>query len=1095
MRKLGLLLLTVCLTAASAFAQQPAAGLQNVAGKVVNAGGDPMVGVSVSIQGTTRGATTDANGLFVIPRVALPARVDISSLGYEPQRITVETSRTLSITMYEAALETETVVVTGMQDIRERDMTGAYNTFKADSLVNNGLMTLEQMLQGQAAGVVVSSASGLVGTRQQVRVRGTSTLLGNQDVLWVVDGIVQTDPLPFKASDLNNFVSEPGSMDMMRNFVGSAISWLNPSDIDQITILKDAASTVLYGVKAANGVIVITTKTGEAGRMSVNYRGGVTVAGGLTYEKMNLMNSQQRIDVSREIYNRRLIGGSSNNKVGYEGLLSQFQSKEIGYDQFNSGVKYLEQVNTDWFDALFRNPISHTHSLSLSGGEEKVQYYVSLNGSQNKGTAKGNEQNSYGASTRLTAKLAKNVTLSMGLSGSIAKTKGFYQVNPYQYASTTSRAIPLYNDDGSLFYYQNPQFNYNVLNELDNTGNDNELRSMNLNANLRWDVVEGLSYESTFGLNSSNSVAQTWASEKSYYVTDTYRGYEYGQYGSSSPEYQASPLPHGGELNTSEARATSLTWRNQLAWNRVFNEKHRLGVMAGTEMRTERRNGKSDTFFGYMPDMGLGFAQPPLLVNSTVPNRDIYDRTRANIVAARNNYLSFYGNATYSFDERYVATASIRNDASNRFGQDRRNRFLPVWTFGARWNIHNESWMQNQNIISEMNLHGSYGWQGNVAEGYGPELLLSIPNPAINSYTGEPVLYISNMPYADLRWEKTGTLNIGTDIGLFNNRFMLTAEYYRKNTKDMIVLEPLAWEYGVAYVPMNGGTMLNYGWELSLGGSLIRNKDFVWTMSLNTAKNYNEVTSEIDRSADWEAAVSGRLYAEGYAANSLWAFDFAGINQQTGAPMFNIPTKEENPAAVNDVTQYMKYMGSIDPDFSGGLSTSFRYKTFTLAANFNLSLGGKRFLYNMFKDVTTLPSPYSNLPAEFADRWTPQNTDSTIPGLMVYELPWWGEGGTTYAAPRVGMPDGTTDYTYSIYNYSTERVADASFFRCNNISLSYNFTKPVLDRLKMKNLSLTASVTNPFIIVSKDFKGLDPEVATGGQPITKVWAMSVNIGF
>lgn len=340
------------------------------------------------------------------------------------------------------------VVVTGYQAVKKKAMAGSYSKVDADELVMTGSQTLEQMLQGKLPGVMVINQSGLTGTRQKVRVRGTSTLVGNADPVWVVDGIIQQDPLPFSTSELTNIGDD--NMDMIKNFVGGAIAWLNPNDIQDITVLKDASATAIYGVKAANGVIVITTKKGERGRLSLNYSGNFSVGEKLNYDKLEIMNSKQRVDLSREAYERG--AQVPNDKIGYIGLALAYQRGEISYDEFDRGAKALESVNTNWFDVLYQTPFSHSHSLSFSGGNENSTYYASLGYSSNQNTAKGNSQTSYTGRLNLSSTFWNKLRLNVSLSGSHTETKAFANgVDPFNYAINANRAIACYEEDGSLF--------------------------------------------------------------------------------------------------------------------------------------------------------------------------------------------------------------------------------------------------------------------------------------------------------------------------------------------------------------------------------------------------------------------------------------------------------------------------------------------------------------------------------------------------------------------------------------------------------------------------------------------------------------------
>jgi tonB-linked outer membrane protein, susC/ragA family len=1061
-----------------------------VVGRVTDEDKQPLPGVTVKVTNLSLGTVTNTEGRYqlVIPNAPEKFSLLFSFIGMVSREIAYTGKDTVDVVMKEDVATLDEVVVTGYQTIKKKEMVGSTQTVKREDLFFDGTNSLEQMLQGKLSGMLVMNTSGLVGSRQKVRVRGTSTLLGNQEPVWVVDGIIQEDPLPFDTQELNSLGTiDRSNFDMVKDFVGNAISWLNPNDIEDITILKDASATVLYGVKAANGVIVITTKKGEKGRLSVNYSGGMSMTPRLTYGKARLMNSKERIEVSREIYESGLLGNSALEEVGYEGVLKRYLNKEISYSEFDTEVKKLETLNTDWFDILYQDAMSHNHSVSVSGGAERFRYYASMNAQFQKGTAKGNESESYSASLNVDSELHPKVILGVKLSGSFKTTEAFYKTDPYNYALRTSRAIPCFDENGEYFYYKARNgYMYNILNEVDQTGNKNDSRGFNVNINLKYDILEGLRYETVLGLAYNNTVGESYATELSHYITAK-RQYEFGTARPEDDLYKASPLPHGGELNRTENRNWNYTWRNSISYSRVF-DLHRVSFMVGQESRSTKYDGASVTTFGYLPGRGKTSVTPPLtyvVSGRTITNTSIYDQMRTVITDRKSNYVSFYATATYSFDQRYVFTASARTDASNRFGQDTRNRFLPVWSLGLRWNVTDEAWMKNQNIVSELNFRGAYGWQGNVAENYGPDLIARIPSPGISSLTGDYLLAIKSLPYGDLRWEKTKTINLEAEMGLFDGKVLVSASYYRKKTIDMIVEKGVPSEYGVTSMPVNGGDMLNRGWELSVSLTPVRTKDFVWSLSMNTSKNTNKIESTMSENKSWRSAVGGNINKEGYAVSSFWAFEFLGLNPDTGVPVLNIPTKEENPDALDDATAYMKYAGKTEPDFQGGLSTSFRYKTLVLSAGFNLNVGGKKFLYQMYDDMEMmgLPSAYYNLSSDLINRWKKPGDEkfTNIPCI-----PSSGIGSQT-------MPNGSTEPYPRLYNYTDVRVVNASFLRCNNIKLSYTFPERIAKYLHLKNLSISGGVTNPFIIMSSKYKGMDPEVNTGSQPISRNYSVSLNI--
>lgn len=1075
--------------------QQPAN--VTVTGTARNVAGQPVAGVSVYLKGDPRrGTSTDANGKFLI---AVPQQKEIilvfSFLGMHTKEVDCSTRHVVDVVMEESSIMSEEVVVTGYQTIDKSKMAGSYSTITKEDLLNLGTQTLEQLLQGKLAGVVVQNQDGLVGTRQKTRVRGTSTLLGNQEPVWVVDGIIQEDPLPFKASEFNNYGTDASNSELMRNFVGNAISWLNPIDIEDITVLKDASATAIYGVKAANGVIVITTKKGSKdGRVYINYAGNASVSSKVTYDKMNLMNSQERIDVSREIYNEGLLVGSDLQPVGYQAVLKEYLDGKISADLFNEQIKRLETVNTDWFDLLFRNAVSHNHSVGVSGGNEKTQYSASVGANFTNGTSKGNKSDKYTGKISLTSVFWDRLTIDVSLAASIANTDSYTsQVSPYSYASKTSRVIAAFDDDGKYFFYphQANGYRYNVLNELDLSGATNMQNYTNLKLGLRYRIFDDLFFRTNFGLNYASSVSESWADERTNYITDM-RGYEFGEYMPTDKLYKQSVLPHGGELNMEENRNTNYMLTNTLDYTRRFGTHHYVSVSLIQEMRSNMYRGFSETTYGYLPGRGKKVTLPPAMIETggtqMIANRlYAYNFIKYNVVDRTANYLSFAGAATYMYDNRYVLNASIRSDATNRFGQDKSARYQPVWSIGLRWNAVNEPWMQDQDLISALSLRFSYGFQGNVAENIGPDLITVIPTDygGLDPTTGEYVLKVKYPPAPGLKWEKSKSLNYGLDFGFFNNKITGVFEYYHKKGTDIITSHNVAYENGVTSMPMNSGEMLNYGWEVSLSFVPVRTRDFIWNLSVNTSKNYNKVQTRLEANDYWYKAVSGTLDQYGYPVTSFWAFRFTELDPDTGMPVFDLTGEDTAEAKLNAV-KYMKYMGKLDPDLSAGLTTSFQYKNIRVSSSFTLQVGGKKFLSNLYSsDITNLSglNEYQNLPKDLVDRWRKPG-DELNTNIPV--LPQRNNVSRDVA--------GRTLTWMQMYNYSDIRVVNASFLRCQNINISYSMPEKLI-RNWAGGMSLSFTMSNPFIIASKDYKGKDPEVASGRQPITRTYNFGLSVNF
>ena len=372
-----------------------------------------------------------------------------------------------------------------------------------------------------------------------------------------------------------------------------------------------------------------------------------------------------------------------------------------------------------------------------------------------------------------------------------------------------------------------------------------------------------------------------------------------------------------------------------------------------------------------------------------------------------------------------------------------------------------------------------------MATNYSPSLIVKVPtttNGLTDSNTGDDLLEISSLPYEDLRWEKTSSYNYGVDMGLFQNKIRVGFEYYMKKGKDMITSLLVPREYGIENMPVNGGSMENSGWELSVSFTPVRTANFTWDMGVNTSKNNNEITKVGVQNLSWKTAIGGNYYKKGYPVSAFWAFDCDGIDQATGYPIINLDVHDGSDA-LNDPTAYMKYVGKLDPDFTGGLTMSFRYKQLSLSTSFYLQVGGKKFLMEAYGSQT-LPSEYENLSSELNKRWRPGDTNAKFPGLPDKNV------------VNILLPD-TKTYTnvYEMYNYSNARVVNASSLKCNSISLSYSFPERLAKLLWVKYVSVGASISNPFTIASKDFKGRDPEVATGAQPITSSYSFNLNVTF
>lgn len=1068
-----------------------------VKGKVVTPTGESLPGVTIVIKGTTLGTITDAKGLFTMT-VPKGSTLMATFVGKKTKSITVKDNvKFFTIVLEDNLVQMDEVVITGYQMINPHEHVGVATKVKAEELdVANATKSIEQMLEGKVAGMHIANPSGAIGQKQRVKVRGTSSLLGNQEPVWVVDGIIQEDPLPFKTADFNAIADGMNEgTDLVKDFVGNAISWLNPNDIEDITVLKDVAATVLYGVKAANGVIVIRTKQGKEGRTSITYNGGLTYNAKPSYKKMYMMNSEERVDVSLEMIHSGRISAPMINSMGIEHEYQRYLNKEITYDEYRQFVNKMRHENTDWFDILLRNPLSQSHNLNISGGSKMINYYASIGYKGNKGQAKQNESSSYSANVSLNGWIVKDVLrFNAALRANITDTDGFNGQDPFSYARKTTRSLAAYDENGDPFFYQlNGGYLYNQEFENSQRVNKNSTHTVNGSLGLNWTILRGLRFNLTAAFGSSHVTGEAYSSERSNYITNI-RKYEFETRIMSDLEYKISQLPHGGDLKEINSKNVNWTARAQIDYVKTF-KRHRFSITAGSEMRSSKYTGYERMTYGYMHDKGRIITPPPILIFSDTYHdyveNPLYKKMSDKITDRLNNTLSFYSNISYAFDERYIFTASIRSDASNRFGESKREAFLPVYSFGLRWNVANEPWMTNINdYVNNLSIRASFGYQGNVAENYGSELVVRYGS-SISQEFGELPLMISRLPYDDLSWEKTASYNLGIDLGLFRNKIQTSFNYYRKKTTDVITMADIAYEWGIASMPINDGTLTNQGWDLSVSFSPVKTKNFTWNVGLNTSKNYNKVKSKTEKKKDWREATSGNLVKTGCAYSTVWGFVYEGVDGQYGVPNIALVNEESKEYDINDASTWLKKLGKLEPTFVGGISTSFRYKTLSLSANFTLNVGAGRWLANY--STTLVPQEFDNLRRELVHRWRKPG-DENIPGILP-GLPYNpGEPFLTKQLPHEGTSNLTVN-KYDAFNRSDARFVKANFLKCNSIRLAYSVPAKLLKKCSIKNLSASIGVSNPFKWVSDKFKGVDPEVATGGIPLPKTFTTSFAIGF
>lgn len=1103
MRKyLQLLSIVVLLLSSS---QVMAQKVRVVTGHVYDPGKEALVGVTVAVKGSTSGgAITDENGRYMILVPNESGTVIVfSSIGFEKKEVAVGDKKVIDVTMTEKSAYLDEVVVTGYQNVNRRELASAVSQIEMDEIKLSDKFSIDQMLAGQVAGMSVTTTGGGPSATPKIRIRGTSSLYGNTAPLWVLDGIILDDnSVNWDASGNLDPLAEDAQY-----LVGNAIAGVNPNDIESITVLKDASATAIYGVQAANGVIVVTTKKGRNGPAQVTYNGSVSINQRENYRRLYLMDAGERVQLSKDLLDSRLSYTRKDFNLGYEMLKAQYDAKKLTRSQFDAAVTEMIDRNTDWFDLLFRNAVTQNHTLSLSGGNESTTYYSSVGASISQGTAREEVSKRYTATLKVNSWISPKVYIGFQLNGSITDNQGYHSsFNPDSYARETARTIPAYNADGSLFFYRpyesfstsnmaNQTYAFNALHESQTTGNYADLASLTGLMNFVWKIYDGLRYEMTGSYVYNATKTTTWAQGDSYYVNQL-RGYVFDELEFGSSFWNESVIPQGGVLSKSEATKTTLDIRNTLSYSKDF-KGHLVSALATSEIRSVITDGFSGTHYGWMPERGQ-------VISPSYTDAYIVDLKNGAftpvITDNRANTVSWIFSGIYSYKDKYTLNANVRMDGSNQFGENPKYRFLPIWSVAGKYALTNEAFMKPyEDWLSYLALRLSYGIQGNVDKGTSPDLVMQIGS--IDSNTGMATSTVAYWPNEDLRWEKTTQYNVGLDFSFLLDRITATVDFYKKVGTDMIVNKTISAVNGYTIRKINGGNVNNSGVELAVKFTPLQTKDMRLVIGFVHSYNKNELIKANDETNNTrENMLSGSALIEGEALGTIYSYPFAGLDHETGLPVFY--DKKGNTSATWLSKTYKNYTlyedeielvksGVVSPPHTGGINLEYRWKEWILRGSFTYSLGAVNRLPFIYGDYDSVFDPEKNVTREILNRWREPGDElhTNIPALY---------DDNTYTNLGIRPMRANVDHIYgtSMYDYSTARVCSTNNLRLRSLSLSYIFNKKMLKKMHLSNFQISAQANNLFIIADKRWHGFDPEQgSSANSSIPRTYSLSVTIGF
>ncbi|WP_297271683.1 TonB-dependent receptor [uncultured Bacteroides sp.] len=872
---------------------------------------EPVIGANVVVMGTGKGTVTDLDGRFVLQVDKLPVTLSVSFVGYQREEVKVSTGQMLKIVLKPDYNLTDEVVVTGYGTFKKSAYAGSASTLKTDNIKDVPTVSFMDMLQGNAPGVQFSSPSGQPGAAASINIRGMGSFNASNSPLYVIDGV------PVISGSINSISSDAG-LDIM--------STINSSDIENITIIKDAAAASLYGSRAANGVVLITTKTGKVGKPVISFKADWGMSD-FAMDYRPVMNGAQRREY---IYNGLKAGALRDGDTEEEAIA--YADAEI--DDY-APIPWCGYVN--WDDVMFKKGSHQTYEASISGGTDKFKYYSSLSYLKQEGIAinsgleriSGRLNADYQATDRL--KLGANIlfaTVNQDVYG-----EGTSYTSPFY--SSRNAVVPsdaVYNEDGSW----NRDFIRNSdRNPLLAATYDYQREYVNRAFNTvygEYEFLKDLKFKTTLSYDYTNTKGKEWSDPRTSNGDDINGGMDKKFY-----EYK------------------KMVWTNQLSYKTTLAKDHHIDVLAGYEI--------DDQYRDYLSGYATNFA--------TADKNDISNGMKTESVggsSTRTRMVSYLTRLNYDYKHKYYLGGSYRMDGSSRFHRD--NRWGSFWSVSAAWRIIEEEFMKSQNNwLTDLKLRASYGVNGTLPSDYYGYMGLS---SLTNGYLEQPGIIQSQIKNEDLQWETNYNLNLGIDFALFN-RVNVTLEYYTRTTKNLLMDRPISMTTGFSSYLMNIGEVKNRGVELEISSTNIRTKDFSWNTVFNLSHNRNEIV-KLD-GMQTEIISGNQIRKVGKSYRTFYMIEFAGINPETGAPQFYTNDIDENGNYIKEITEKSSEAHAIvldkhaEPNVVGGLTNTLRYKWFDLNFMFSYQFGG--YSYDTWAQKTEHGGNdlEANIPIYYLDNW------------------------------------------------------------------------------------------------------------------------------
>lgn len=1026
---------------------------REVNGVVLDDIGEALLGATVSVPGTPYGTVTDERGYFGLTLPTDINEVTVTYVGMQPKKVTVATGRPITVSLAADASLLQDVIVTGYQVISKERSTGSFSKVTEKDLESKRLSSISNVLEGKVAGY----NNGVI--------RGLSTMYGETQPLYVIDGF----PIENQTMDYQGTVS-------------TKTPDLNMDDIQDITILKDAAAVSIYGARAANGVIVITTKKGaKSEKLKVNVSASLAWKPYSTFTG-NLLSSAEQIDLEREWaetntqlngtgakdYAQKLLENNIYPNAGIRAILNN-RIGNISEAQMNQTLDALAKKGYNYYDQADRlakrDQLQQQYNISFAKTTDRNMFNASVTYKHNAYSDKYSNDQSVGVNLDNITKLTKWMSLETGafMQFGQQKTQGYSVLSPgYTFLPyddlVNADGIPYTKPQEELsdpthlgILAKYPQLNDESITPLSQVGyNGAKENTLTLRtfARLNIDFTPWLKYTASFQYERGNNEYRQIENKESHAGLVRENNFKQVNGDGSLGDI----IPFGDVLSVRDQYRKAYNFRQQLSFDYTIKDLHNITAIFGTETRENKLWMRKNTVYNY-DDQKLTYSGvDEATLHSGKPNvfggmASVSDL--AKFYENKNRYVSVYGNAAYSYDGRYTANFSMRWDRSNLWGTSSKYQGKPIWSAGLSWNASNEKFMKEIKWVNMLKLRASYGIMGNVNPQFSPYM---VTYSGFNYNIGDNQQYVSSRPNSDLSWEKTKTTNIGVDFALLQNRLRGTLDYYNKYGERLLssTMGVPTEGYGYSTYAINNGEMRNRGFELSLQGDVIRTKDLTWTLNGILSLNQNKVmyvnvkapmyALQLDHSDAYP------IIGDQYGA--LYGYEWAGLNNEGMPQVYN--EKGEKTTTAPTTMDAIKCIANAMPTYSGSFGTSLSWRGFDLNVLFTFEGGYK--IRN------------ANMPFLFYS-WTSAGYVSKLNGLGRDIVNRWRQPGDEAHTdiPRACFTEAGLPLTsmYSTYNYSSANLLDASHIKLSNISLAYHLPKALLRKAFMQSARVQINIENP----------------------------------